>query len=144
MRSFLNRKSFTRTLLLGAVSAAFVLPGSPAHAAAAGFSYAERPSGIPGVNWGTSGSCVGTAVSTNGQTMTLVVEGQAVAQGPAIDTAIACHIIVNGQHYGQIGGVGAGPVGAVVGQKGGLPIGPYEFCVETHTTYTDDIVDSWC
>lgn len=144
MRSFLSRKSITRTLLLGAVSAALLIPGSPAHAAAASFSYAEMDSGVPGVTWGTSGSCVGEAVSTNGSTMTLLVEGQAVAQGPAIDTAISCHVFVDGEHYGEVGGIGAGPVGVVAGQKGGLPLGPYYFCVETHTTYPDGMSHSWC
>lgn len=134
MRSFLNKKSFTRTLLLGAVSAAFVLPASPAHAAAAAIGIADAPSGTPGVTWKTTGACAGEAVSTDGRTMTVVVQGQAVAAGPAIDTAMTCVIYAGGQRH-ELGGVGVGPAGAVVNAKTGLPLGPYTFCVELHTTY---------
>lgn len=144
MRSFLSKKSITRTLLLGAVSAAFVLPSTPAHAAAAATGEVYAPSDVPGVNWTSVGSCVGQSASIDGNTMTLAVEGQAVASGPAIDVAIVCHAYVNGGHVGARGGVGVGPVGAVAGAITGVPIGPYSFCVELHVTYPNGSAHKYC
>lgn len=143
MRSFVSKKSITRTLLLGAVSAAFVLPASPAHAAAAAVGVADRPSDVPGVNWTTAGSCVGEAVSTDGRYMTVVVEGQALAAGPAIDTAISCILYAGGGRY-QLGGVGVGPTGAVVNAQTSVPLGPYSFCVQLHTTYLNGSATKNC
>ncbi|HYO60961.1 MAG TPA: hypothetical protein VEU29_03580 [Actinomycetota bacterium] len=143
MRSFLNKKSITRTVLLGAVSMAFILPSSPAHAAQAAVGEADAPSGVSGVEWKTTGSCVGEAVSRDGSTMTVVVHGQSVAAGPAIDTAIACVIYAGGQRH-ELGGVGVGPAGAVVNAVTDLPLGPYRFCVELHTTYLNGIADKTC
>lgn len=144
MRSFISKKSITRTLLLGAVSAALLLPSTPAHAAAAATGEVEAPSGISGVNWTTVGSCVGQSASTNGSTMHLAVEGQAVASGPAIDVAIVCHAYVNGNYVGARGGVGIGPVGVVAGVITDVPIGPYSFCVELHVTYPNGSAHKYC
>ncbi|MDQ3952736.1 MAG: hypothetical protein M3279_07225 [Actinomycetota bacterium] len=140
MRSFLTKKSITRTLLLGAVSAAFVLPASPAHAVAAvGIGYADD-----GSPWMVSGVCTGQAVSTNGETMTLVVEGAATSQGPAIDTGIICHARVNGVYAGAVGGTGIGNAAAAAGRLEDLPLGGYTFCAEVSSVYLNSSARSSC
>lgn len=144
MRSFLSKKSITRTLLLGAVSAAFVLPSSPAHAAAAAIGEADAPSGVPGVTWKTAGGCVGQSVSVDGNTMTLAIEGQSVASGPALDTLIICHAYVEGRKVGTVSGVGIGPGAVAAGQLSGLDIGSYSFCVEVHTNYLTGSAHKYC
>lgn len=141
MRSFLSKKSLTRTLLMGAVATAFVLPSTPAHAAAAATAIARPDDGSP---WITTGSCVAQSAGTDGRTMRLVVEGQATSQGPAIDTAIICHIWVNGSYEGSIGGTGIGPVAAAANVTDPLPIGSYDLCAEVLSVYLTGSAHKGC
>lgn len=141
MRSFLTKKSITRTILMGAVSMALVLPMSPAHAAAAATGIARPDDGTP---WFASGVCVAESVGTDGRTMRLVVEGQATSQGPAIDTGLVCHVYVNGSHVGSVGGTGIGPAAAAAGVVGPVPIGPYDLCAEVWSVYPTGSAHSTC
>lgn len=140
MISFFRRRSIARTLALGAVSVLLVLPASPAHAAAgAGVAVSDGP-----VPWVTQGVCTGQAVITDGRTMTLVVEGEATSQGPAIDTGMVCHVYVGGIHRGDVGGTGIGPAAAAAGTLTNLPIGVYTFCVEVWSVYLTGAAHKRC
>lgn len=65
----------------------------------------------------------------------LAVTGYALAQGPAVDTMLACHILVNGALVGAIGGNGAGPVAVAAGKLDASPLSDYAVCAEVHVVY---------
>ena len=139
VRKFLRKRTITSVLVLG-VLASVLLIASPAHAVVGtGIGISDGP-----VPWTVAGVCTGQAATTNGSSLTVVVEGEATSQGPAIDTGIICHLYQNGVRKGTVGGTGIGVAAVAAGTVNGLSLAPYTFCAEVTAVYLTGSARSTC
>lgn len=130
----------TRLRIVSTVISAFLLvaiAATPSFAlAGAGIATGRSDNGL----WLVTAECSAQiGATTNGRDITFVVDGSAQAEGPAVSTAVQCHVYqgING----EIGGCGLalpGAVGACVGTaQGDLALGVLAVCAEATALYLD-------